>query len=64
MGSLTRPSEISLTYSPGTVPTFTTSVRQLCTIMRSKGMSPNMAFHSLSVTGTCVPSAGMMSTSQ
>ena len=54
--------EISSTASAGMSPSFTTSVRQLCTIIFSKGMSPNIAFHCVSLTGTCVPSAGRMST--
>ena len=35
MESVTSPSDISDTYSPGTVPTFSTSLRQLCTMKRS-----------------------------
>ena len=61
-GSVHSPSDISATASAGTSPSFTTSVRQLWTIIFAYGMSPNIVFHWLSETGTCVPSAGMMST--
>ena len=62
-GFFQSPSEISETTSAGMSPSFTTSVRHLWTIIRSNGTLPNIAFHCASVTGTCVPSAGMTSTS-
>ena len=61
-GSFHSPPEIFSISAAGTSPSFTTSVRQLCTIMLLYGMSPNIAFHCCSETGTCVPSAGRMST--
>ena len=62
-GSCQSPPEISSTASASTSPSFTTSVRQLCTIILSYGMSGNITFHCASDTGTCVPRAGMTSTS-
>ena len=63
-GLVQMPSVTSVTNSAGTWPTVTTSFRQSCSRIRSFGSPGNMRSNCQSGIGTCVPRAGITSTSR